>query len=44
MAKRRIFSEITPIGHRVILTRDRWREIVRFKHSALAGREVDVRE
>ena len=44
MAKRRIFSEITPLDHTVILTRDRWREILRFKHPALAGQEIDVRE
>ncbi len=44
MAKRLIFSEATPLGYRVILTRDRWREIVRFKHPALAGHEEDVRQ
>jgi hypothetical protein len=27
-----------------VLTRDRWREIVRFKHPALAGHENEVRE
>ena len=32
------------MGHRVSLTRDRWREIVRFKHPALAGHEAEVRE
>ncbi len=44
MAKRLIFSEVTPLSYRVILTRDRWREIVRFKHPALAGHEGDVRQ
>lgn len=44
MAKRVLFAEITPLGDRVVLTRDRWREIVRFKHPALAGHEPDVRE
>ncbi len=40
----RIFAERTPLGHRVVLTRDRWREIVRFKHPALAGQEQAVRD
>ena len=44
MAKRRLFSEITPLGHRVTLMRDRWREIIRFKHPALAGHEAAVRD
>jgi hypothetical protein len=45
MAKKRpLFLEKTPLGYRVVLTRDRWREIVRFKHPALAGHEADVRE
>jgi hypothetical protein len=44
MAKRRVFASQTPLGHRVVLTRDRWREIVRFKHPALAGHEQDVRD
>ena len=42
--KRRVFTERTPLGHRVVLTRDRWREIVRFKHPALAGHEQAVRD
>ena len=42
MAKRRIFAVRTPLGYRVILARDRWREIVRFKHPALRGYEHDV--
>ncbi|SRR5579871_1637734 len=42
--KRRVFAQRTPLGHRVILTRDRWRQIVRFKHPALAGHEEDVRD
>jgi hypothetical protein len=44
MAKRTIFSETTPLDERVVLTRDRWREIIRFKHPALRGHEEDVRE
>jgi hypothetical protein len=43
MASRRIFTARTPLGDRVCLTRDRWRQIVRFKHPALAGREQEVR-
>ncbi len=42
MALRRIFTVTTPLGARVFLTRDRWRQIVRTKHPALAGREKDV--
>jgi hypothetical protein len=42
--KRTIFLEATPLGYRVRLTRDRWREILRFKHPALAGNEAEVRE
>jgi hypothetical protein len=45
MAKKRlVFVETTPVGHRVTLTRDRWREIVRFKHPALAGHQSEVRD
>src|ERR671927_154114 len=42
--KRRVFAEMTPLGHRVVLTRDRWREIVRYKHPALAGHEAGGRD
>jgi hypothetical protein len=42
--KRRVFLERTPLGYRVLLTRDRWREIVRFKHPVMAGHEAEVRE
>lgn len=42
--KRILFAERTPLGYRVVLTRDRWREIVRFKHPSLAGHEAEVRE
>ncbi len=41
--RRRIFTVQTPLGYRVFLDRDRWRQIVRNKHPALAGREKDVR-
>lgn len=42
--KRQVFSVQTPLGHRVVLTRNRWREITRFKHPALVGFERAVRE
>ena len=44
MPKRVICDVTTPLGERVILTRDRWREITRFKHPAVAGHETDVRD
>ena len=37
MAKRQVFTVTTPLGYRVRLSRDRWREIVRYKHPALDG-------
>ena len=43
MARRRVFTVQTPLGHRVFLSRDRWRQIIRFKHPALAGREGELR-
>jgi hypothetical protein len=42
-APRRIFTVETPLGYRVFLTRDRWRQIIRKKHPALAGQEKKVR-
>ena len=44
MAKRQRFSVTTPLGHRVVLTRDRWRVIVRYKHPALTGHDEDVQD
>lgn len=44
MAKQRcLFRVQTPLGDHVFLSRDRWRQIVRYKHPALAGREKEVR-
>jgi len=40
---RRIFTVTTPLGSRVFLTRDRWRQIIRSKHPALAGNEKEIR-
>ena len=42
--QRTIFLETTPLGYRVRLTRDRWRQIIRFKHPALAGYEKEARD
>jgi hypothetical protein len=44
MAKRTILDVATPLGYRVVLTRDRWREIVRFKHPAVARFGPKLRE
>jgi hypothetical protein len=41
--KRRLFTVTTPLRYAVFLTRDRWRQIVRQKHPALAGHEKEVR-
>jgi hypothetical protein len=43
MAKRLIFEATSPLGYSVLLTRDRLREIVRYKHPALAGHEQELR-
>jgi hypothetical protein len=39
-----MFDVTTPLGYRVRLSRDRWRQIVRCKHPALDGCEGLVRE
>jgi hypothetical protein len=44
MAKRVILEADTPLGDHVVLTRDRWRQIIRYKHPALAGHENEVGE
>lgn len=43
MARRRVFVVTSPLGYRVSLSRDRWREIVHCKHPALKGKERLVR-
>ena len=43
MAQRLLFAEQTPLGYRVVVTRNRWREIVRYKHPRMAGQESLVR-
>ena len=44
MSRRKLFTVTTPLGYEVVLTRNRWREIVRFKHPAIKGREQEVRQ
>ena len=44
MARRVIVDVTTPLGYRVVLTRDRWREITRFKHPAVAAYENKIRK
>ena len=43
MARKVLFAVTSPLGYRVVLPRNRWREIIRFKHPALAGQEEQVR-
>jgi len=44
MAKRNLFTVETPLGYRVRLSRDRWRQIIRYKHPALAGHEKALQD
>jgi hypothetical protein len=44
VAKRNVFTVQTPLGYRVGLSRDRWRQIIRYKHPALAGHEKAVQD
>jgi hypothetical protein len=39
-----MFTVTTPLGDHVSLSRDRWRQIIRFKHPALKEREQQIRE
>jgi hypothetical protein len=41
--RRRLFTVLTPLGYRVLLDRDRWRQIIGRKHPAMAGNEQAVR-
>jgi hypothetical protein len=43
MPQRLTFQVTSPLGYRVWLMRDRWREIIRYKHPALAGHERELR-
>jgi hypothetical protein len=44
MSQKNVFRVTTPLGYRVVLTRNRWREMVRFKHPAVATHRREVRE
>jgi len=44
VSKKNIFAVASPLGYRVVLTRNRWREITRFKHPALKGHEGEVKK
>lgn len=44
MADRAIFRATTPLKYTVVLSRNRWREITRFKHPAVASHEGDIRK
>jgi hypothetical protein len=44
MAEKILIDATTPLGYRIVLTRNRWREIVRFKHPAVARYEQEIRE
>jgi hypothetical protein len=43
LAIRHLFRVKTPLGYFVTLSRDRWRQITRYKHRAVAGKEKAVR-
>jgi hypothetical protein len=43
MSQKKVFRVSTPLGYRVVLSRNRWREMVRFKHPAVATHRRDVR-
>ena len=43
MSRRAVVTVPSPLGYRVMLTRNRWREIIRYKHPALAGHEEEIR-
>lgn len=42
MAGRIVFRRTSPLGYPVVLTRNRWREIVRFKHPAIKNYQHEV--
>ena len=39
-----LFDVLTPIGFHVHVTREYWELIVRVKHPAIVGREVDIQD
>lgn len=42
MAERIVFRVASPLGYPVVFTRNRWRQIVRFKHPAIKNYEHEV--
>jgi hypothetical protein len=44
VTRRILFQVLSPLGYKVVLTRDRWREIVRYKQPALAGYETSMQQ
>jgi hypothetical protein len=44
VGRKLLFAEHSPLGYRIALSRSRWREIVRYKHPAVAHHLSDVRK
>lgn len=44
MAQRIVFRATSPLGYSVALTRNRWREIVRFKHPAIKNYQEEAKQ
>ncbi len=44
MAQRFVFRVSSLLGYSVVLTRNHWREIVRFKHPAITAFESETRQ
>ncbi|MCH8922230.1 MAG: DUF4258 domain-containing protein [Planctomycetes bacterium] len=44
MAQRVIFRVTSPLGYSVELTRNRWREIIRFKHPAIESYQDEAKQ
>jgi hypothetical protein len=44
MAQRIVFRVTSPLGDSVVLTRNRWREIVRFKHPAVKPYQSEAKK
>ena len=44
MAERVVFRVTSPLGYAVVLTRNRWRDIARFKHPAIKNDQDEVKQ
>ncbi|MEO8496781.1 MAG: hypothetical protein ABI614_17060 [Planctomycetota bacterium] len=44
MADRIVFRVTTPLGYGVVLTRNRWRDLVRFKHPAIKNYQKEAKQ